>query len=189
MCASSMRCTANWRRRWGCGSKLVHLRIPQMQTEADFQPIPQRFIEARSQLRIVGYDLVRYTESHSTKEAARFRHPPKDYEYAIHKIEFIDSNDGQVFINKRAFYCSDARVSDWVKYYTEKEKPLGISLVKDWATSPVSVAITALALPYSLAMLGLTAASEYSKGKEHKARQVQLQSLSEFPKFWKPKRL
>jgi hypothetical protein len=154
-----------------------------MKTEAEFVPLPPEFRGFRDSLRIVGYELVRYTNAHARAEAGRYRHPIADYEYAIHKIESIQAEDGQIFINSNAFYSSAARVPDWINYYTEKEKPEGFSLVKRWFTNPVSALLTVVVPPYGLAMLGLVAAGDRMNRKEQNDRRQSLPRLSEMPKF------
>ncbi len=135
-----------------------------MKPEDELVPLPDKFREARDRLRVVGNELVRY-------------------KYAIHKIEFVDQKDGQIYIAEHAFYSSEQRVPEWVVYYVEKEKPAGFSLIKDSFTSPVHALITLVVPPYGLTLLGLVGAGEYMRHRDQKARRKELPRLSDIPKF------
>ncbi|SRR6266571_4488740 len=154
-----------------------------MKPEDELVPLPDKFREARDRLRVVGHELVRYTNAHARRVASRYRHPEADYEYAIHKIEFVDQKDGQIYIAEHAFYSSEQRVPEWVVYYVEKEKPAGFSLIKDSFTSPVHALITLVVPPYGLTLLGLVGAGEYMRHRDQKARRKELPRLSDIPKF------
>lgn len=54
--------------------------------ESDFVPLPDHLLSLRVRLRAVGHDLVRYSMDAATKEGAKYRHPPDEYEYAVHKM-------------------------------------------------------------------------------------------------------
>lgn len=156
-----------------------------MKTETELIALPPSVLDARDQLRVVGYELVRYTNEHAKREAGRYRHPPADYEYAIHKIEFVDQKDGQIYISEHAFFCSEKRIPDWTKYYTDEEKLAGLSLLKAIA-NPVGAVVSILAPPYMLTLLGLAGIGEYMKKRKQDARRGDLFRLSETPKFWRP---
>lgn len=157
-----------------------------MNTEADFLPLPPNMIARRNQLRVVGYELVRYTQCHAKAIASRYRHPVGDYEFAIHKIRFIEPLDGTVFIDPQAFYSSEQRVDDWVKYYWEKERETIGGGVKGWFSNPVSALLTVVVPPYGITMLGLGLLGIKAERKEQEKRERQLSSLKEIPKFWRP---
>ncbi|MFJ1257143.1 hypothetical protein [Cupriavidus sp. CuC1] len=158
-----------------------------MITEADFLPLPDAFLELRDQLRIVRYELVHYSQGHAQREAGKYRHPPSDYEYAIHKIEYIDPESSQIFIDGHAFYSSEQRVPDWVKYHVKEKSPQGARLLKQWFTSPASLLLTALVPPYGLSLLGLSAVSDHMDRRDQSKLKQALPVLSELPKFWRPK--
>jgi hypothetical protein len=152
-----------------------------MKTESDFAPLPAEFREYRDRLRIVGHELVRYTQAHAESEAARYRHMPADYEYAIHKIDYIE--DYQLYIDEHAFYSSALRVPDWTKYYSEKEKPMGFGLLKQWFSNPVTVLITLIVPPFGLTLLGMTAVEDKRDRNVQNTRRKSLGTLAEMPKF------
>lgn len=155
-----------------------------LQLEADLLPLPENFQEYRDRLRVVGYELVRYTGFHALEAAARYRHQATDYEYAIHKIEFIDQKSGQIFINQNAFYSSERSVPSWTEHYTEKEKPEGFGVIKGWFSDPTKVLVTAISPPYGLAMFGLYAIGDHSQRQEQQERRQALNRFAEMPKFW-----
>lgn len=151
--------------------------------EADLLPLPENFREFRDRLRVVGYELVRYTETHAQEAAARYDHTAADYVYAIHKIESIDQKSGQIFISQHAFYSSECRVPDWTTHYTEKESPSGIGVIKGWFSDPTKALVTAISPPYGLAMLGLVAIGDRAQRRTQQARKQALNQLAEMPKF------
>lgn len=155
-----------------------------MKSETDFIALPPFLLDARDQLRVVGYELVHYTNEHAREEANRYQHPPADYEYAIHKIEFVEQNDGQIYISEHAFYCSEKRIPDWTKYYTEKEKPEGLSLLKA-IVNPVGAIVSILAPPFMLTALGMAGIGQYMKKRDQDTRRNELSALSDMPKFWR----
>jgi hypothetical protein len=155
-------------------------------SESDIVALPVELRSYRDQLRVAGYDLVRYTVEHAQREARKYRHPTEDYEYAIHKIALIEANDGQIFINRNPFYSSAARVPDWTKYHVEKEKPQGIGLLKTWFTEPAHAVLTVIVPPFGLTLLGLAAVSDRMEAKQQRERREQLARLSERPKFMFP---
>lgn len=123
---------------------------------------------------------------HARREASKYRHPTEDYEYAIHKIEFIEVHDGQIFINRNPFYSSATRVTDWTKYHVEKEKPQGFGILKTWFTEPAHAVLTAIVPPFGLTLLGLAAVSDRLEAKQQRERRELLARLSERPKFMLP---
>lgn len=151
--------------------------------EAEFLTLPAEFVESRDRLRVVGYELVRYSNDHARAEAAKYRHPPSAYEYAIHKIESVQALDGQIYISRNAFYSSAARVPDWAEHFVEKEKAVGFGLVKQWLKNPISVFLTVVMPPYGLTMLGLAAAGDHAARKEQNDRSNSLARFSELPKL------
>jgi hypothetical protein len=134
----------------------------------------------------VGYELVRYTNAHARAEARKYRHAEPDYEYGIHKIECIQSSDGQIYIKDSPFYSSADRVPSWTAHYVEKEHPEGFSLVKRWFSDPVYTFLTVVVPPYGLTMLGLAAAGDRMVRREQRERERALARLSETPKFFRP---
>jgi hypothetical protein len=154
-----------------------------MKSEAHFLPVPPEFLEYRDRLRVVGYELVRYSKAHAQSEAAQFRHSPADYEYAIHKIESIQAENGQIYIKENAFYSSASRVPDWTKYFVDQEKPVGIGLLGRFFKDPVNALLTLAVPPYGLTLLGLTAVGDRINRKEQQNRRESLPHLSEIPKF------
>ena len=154
-----------------------------MKNEADFRPLPTEFLAYRDQLRVAGYELVRYSRTHAQDEARRYRHPFGDYEYAIHKIESIEAETGQIYINENASYSSADRVPSWSEYHIDKEKPEGFGLLSRWFKDPAYLALTVIVPPYGLTMLGLAAVGDRANRKAQGEREQSLQSLAEFPKF------
>lgn len=85
-------------------------------TEQDFAPMREDMWKYRDELRISGYDLIQYSRDYARRKAATFRHPTDEYEFAIHKIEFIDKSTWQIYIANNPFYSSADRVKDWTEY-------------------------------------------------------------------------
>lgn len=154
-----------------------------MKTETCFLPLPQEFREYRDHLRVAGYELVRYSKVRAESEASKFRHSPTDYEYAIHKIESIQAENGQIYINENAFYSSASRVPDWAKYFADKEKTEGIGLLGHFFKDPVNAFLTLAVPPYGLTILGFAAVGDRMKRKEQQHRRELLPRLLETPKL------
>jgi hypothetical protein len=166
---------------------LVDIKLGLMNpSDADIVELNAEFRPYRDELRIAGYELVRYALSHARQEASRYRHPTADYEYGIHKIEFIDPKSLQIYINRHPFYSSASRVPDWTKYHVDKERPAGAKLLTGWFTDPVRAIITVFVPPYGLTLLGLAAIADRLAAGQQKERQGQLRQLSERPKFMQP---
>jgi hypothetical protein len=157
-------------------------------SESDIVELYTEFKPYRDDLRVAGYELVRYALSHARQEANRYRHAPSDYEFGIHKIEFVDPKDLQVYINRHPFYSSAACVPDWAKYHVDKEKQAGAKLLTSWFTDPVRVVLTVVVPPFGLALLGLAAVGDRQAAGQQKKRKSQLPRLSERPKFLQPYR-
>jgi hypothetical protein len=155
-------------------------------SESDIIALPIELYPYRDQLRVVGYDLVRYTVGHAQREARKYRHPAEDYEYAIHKIEFIEANDGQIFINRNPFYTSATRVPDWTNYHVKKEKPQGFGILKSWFTEPAHTLLTVIVPPFGLTLLGLAVVGDRVEAKQQRERHQLLACLLERPKFVLP---
>lgn len=154
-----------------------------MKTEAEFRPLPSEFLSHRDRLRVAGYELVRYSRTHAQAESSRYRHSFGDYEHAIHKIESIEAETGQIIINENASYSSADQVSSWAEYHIEKYKPEGFGLLRRWFKDPAYLALTVIVPPYGLTMLGLAAAGDRAKKKAQDARKQSLLNLSETPRF------
>ena len=153
-------------------------------TDADLLPLPIEMNVYRDSLRIVGYELVRYTLAHASREAMPYRHPAEDYEYAIHKIDQVAA--GQVFIQHDATYCSAARVPAWTKLRLDQERPEGAGWVKRWAKE--NWLLTIVATPYSLALLGLGAVGDHQTKKAQQATAKLLSQYLPMAKFAPPRR-
>ena len=155
-------------------------------SDPEIVDLPAEFKPHRDALRVVGYELVRYGLPHARQEANRYQHPTTDYEYGIHKIEFIDPEDHQIYVNRHPFYCSEDRVPDWTKYHVEKEEPAGAKLFIRWFTDPMRAVLTIAVPPYALTLLVIAAVRDRRAAAKHKERQSQLLLLSETPKFVQP---
>ena len=154
-------------------------------TEADLLPLPPELREFRDQLRVVGYELVRFTRAFAHAAANSVRHPVADYEFAIHRIESIDEQ-GQLHVNPNPFFSSAARVPDWTRYYVETERPAGIGIFKAFFREPARAIVTLVVPPYGLALLGLAALGDRADARQQRERRQQLPKLSELPKFLHP---
>ncbi|WP_370305864.1 hypothetical protein [Sinimarinibacterium flocculans] len=157
-----------------------------MKDENDFVSLPDSLITARNRLRVIGHELVRYSPARAASEAAQYRHSAADYEYSIHKIEFIDQKTGELFIARSGFHTSGKEVLNWVSHFESEERPLGWSILKKWFTDPAHLAVTALAPPYGLALLGLASIGQHGKHREQLRMQELLGRLADRPKFWRP---
>ena len=154
-------------------------------TESDLAPFPETMRAYRNELRVAGYELVRFVTSFAHQSAIRVRHPIADYEFGIHKIETIDPN-GQIHINPNTFFSSEERVPDWTKHYCEKERPQGFGVIKGFFSDPARSFVTLLAPPFGLALLGLAAIGDRTDARGQNERRRTLASLSETPKFIRP---
>lgn len=151
-------------------------------------PLPEKFINVRNQLRVVGFELVRYPLDTAKEEANRYNHPTSDYEYAIHEIRLIDEH-GQIYISYQPNYCSESRVLDYANYFISKGKAQRFSL-KDILANPADFGLAAfctlISPPYSLTLFGLAELSEFMTHREQKARARELGRFKELPLYWPP---
>lgn len=154
-------------------------------TESDLLPLPSEFRGFRDQLRVVGYELVRFTRTFAQEAARQVRHPVADYEFSIHRIESIDK-DGHLHVNPSPFFSSAASVPDWTRYYVEKERPAGLGTFKAFFREPARAIVTLVVPPYGLTLLGLAALGDRADAKRQRERHRQLASLAELPKFVRP---
>ena len=154
-----------------------------MPKDEDLLIIPNNLIPFRDQLRVVGYELIRYSQSHAQREASRYRHKWEDYEFSVHRIESIKPEDGQIWINPHPFYIAEKDVPRWTQHYIMNNKPEGFGLLKTWFSNPVTALITLVVPPYGLTMLGLVALGDNKERKKQKELEKRLSSLSEMPKF------
>ncbi len=149
----------------------------------DLVPLPSALKGERDRLRVVGYELVKYSELHSRSKANFYRHPWRDYVFGIHRIEHI-YEDGVVWINPHPFYSSEDRLCDWVKYHLEKENVNGYAAVRSWFTDPASLALTIIVPPFALATLGMGLLGLRSERKAREERGRRLALLADMPKVW-----
>jgi hypothetical protein len=151
--------------------------------DSDLISVPSELYVHRDSLRIVGYDLVRFTRQFAGEEASAVRHEWVDYEYAIHKIESIV--EGQIYVVHDGFFCSATDVPRWTKYRVEEERPRGgIGLIKGWFKE--NLLLSVVAAPYSLALLGLSAVGEHQTKKAQEERAKVLGHLKSMPRFAQP---
>lgn len=154
----------------------------QIQEEA-ILPLPQKFHESRNRLRVVGYELVRYTIEYASQEANRYGHPVPDYEYAIHKIGLF-GDDGQVYITDVPYrrYCSERSALIIADAYIKEHSANGITAIKDFFSNPGNL-IALIVPPFALVLLGLLELGVYMEYKFQKETKKKLYQLKEIPKF------
>lgn len=149
-------------------------------TDSDLIPVPSELYVYRDSLRIVGYDLVRFTRQFAGEEASAVRHDWVDHEYALHKIESIV--EGQIYVERHGFFCSAKDVPRWTKFRIEEERPRGgLGLVK--SSFKDNLLLSVVAAPYSLALLGLSAVGEHQTKKAQEDRAKVLGHLKAMPRF------
>lgn len=145
-----------------------------------FTPLPAKCRPLRDRLRVIGRELVRLRDEDAAQEAARFRHPPADYEFCIYPI-FTIGGDGQIYVEDNPFHTSATALEGWITHFEEQARPSLGGVVKGWAKD--YWLFTLAAAPASFAMLGLAVLGEKQAKREQDARAQRLASLSEFPKF------
>jgi hypothetical protein len=150
--------------------------------EADLLPLPNEFRNYRDEFRVIGYELVHFTRCFAQSKANRVKHPVIDYEYAIHKIEVID-DQGQLHIDPNPFFTSAAGIHNWLKYYQDKEKPVGLGIFKGIFRDPALALVTIVALPYGLSLVGLAAIGDRANAKRQRERRQKLSTYAELPLF------
>lgn len=154
-----------------------------------WQPIPTHLRPYRDKLRIVGFDLVRVSAWEAKDRALRYYgHHPRDYEYTIYPIAYIDETSGQVYLSgslESSHYFSESDAPLWANYRFEQEAP--VSLLKDlrdnsqfWLSLGI---LTAIVPPYALVLFGLVRASEYRKRRDARRRARLLPRLLDMPRF------
>lgn len=145
--------------------------------------LPGELRQVRDQLRVVGYELVRYTDEHAQSVSRPIRHPARIYEYGFHKISGIYP-PRVVIESATRTYCSCDEVSDRANEILAAES-LGSTtqLASSFFKDSSNVLLTVVVAPYALAMLGLAAAGNRGKKVEQERNRELLPRLSETPEF------
>jgi len=163
-----------------------------MTDSGGWQPIPTHLRPYRDKLRIVGFDLVRVSAWEAKDRALKYAgHNPRDYEYTIYPIAYIDETSGQVYLRgspESSHYFSESAAPSFVNAHLEQNAPVPLrrwllKWLRDNDYGRALGLITVLVPPYGLTLLGLIGIGNYQEIRDARRRAQLLPRLLDMPRF------